>query len=162
MTFTKIETKEAFDCCDSTTMFVFCHVAKNIIDHEHVLTPEVVQLSMLYGYVEEYFDDIKLLIKFYNEVKDYSSDLRYGDLGFFRELLANNYDKFIAITDKMESVNNLDDIEIYTATLFEFIESTFANTHIRIDFLEYSQSFHYYVERIKVHKDVLQKLSLNK
>lgn len=135
-------------------------LAQNIIAHEHILTDKVVQLTILYNYLEEYFKDIELLIKFYKEVKDYASDLRYGDLDFFRKLLHNNYDKFIAITEKMKSVKSIHEMEVQTDALFELIELTFVNMSIKADFLEYSQGFYHYIERIKIHQDVLQKLNI--
>lgn len=81
-------------------------LAQNIIEHEHILTDKVMQLSILYNYLEKYFRDIELLIKFYNEVKDYSSNLRYSDLAFFCELFHNNYSKFIVVATNYYDYNS--------------------------------------------------------
>ena len=66
----------------------------------------------------------------------------------------------IAITEKMKSVKSIHEMEVQTDALFELIELTFVNMSIKADFLEYSQGFYHYIERIKIHQDVLQKLNI--
>lgn len=132
-------------------------LAENIIDHKYILTDEVVQLALLYDYLEQYFTDIKSLVEFYESVKDYTFNLRYGDLDFFRDLLESNHAEFIEITEKMEQVKSIEEMNNTITILLLFIDQRFNNTHIKADFLEYSSNFLHYVESITIHNNALIK-----
>lgn len=137
-------------------------LAENILDHKHILTDEVIQLNLMYNYLNEYVEETRGFVDFYKEVKEYAFNLKYGDLEFFSELLENNYKTFKEITDKMlqrESImQSIDEMEKNANDLLAFIEKAFANTHIKADFLDSAWCFIYYVDRIKVHRDAIIKL----
>lgn len=137
-------------------------LAEKIVEHKHILTDEVVQLSIIYDYLDKYANNTKTLVEFYEEVKEYAFNLKYGDLGFFRDLLESNYKTFKELTDKMQQrdsiTESIDEMEQNAKALLAFIEKAFANTNIKTDLLEYSQNFIYYVERLKLHRNALLKL----
>ncbi|MDD3266549.1 MAG: hypothetical protein PHC75_05140 [Burkholderiales bacterium] len=141
----------------------FClqKLAENIIEHKHILTPEVIELSLIYDYINQYITDIKLLVEMYEDTKEYALNLKYGDLDFFSALLENNYEEFIKLTDIMQQktsiTKSVDEMENNATALLTFINTAFANTHFRVDLLEYTQDLNYYVEQIKAHKSILLK-----
>ncbi len=137
-------------------------LAENIVEHKHIITDEVVQLSIIYDYLDKYANDTKILVEFYEEVKEYAFNLKYGDLGFFRDLLENNYETFKELTDKMQQINSItesiDEMEQNAKALLAFIEKSFGNTNIKTDLLEYSQNFIYYIEGLRLNRNALLKL----
>lgn len=137
-------------------------LAKNIIEHEDILTNEVTHLALIYDYLDQYFCDVEEFFDFYKEVMNYATNLKYGDLYFFQVLLDSNYDDLKIIIDKIQQTDDLtksiDEMTANTTELLNFINEKFANTHIKADLLEYAQNLSYYVWRIQVHTNILSKL----
>lgn len=132
------------------------------IPHNHLLTDEFNQILLLYGYVQEYMDSAKKIEEFYSEVLRESEKVKYGDLTFFYELLQRNEEPFKNITFKMKQYHGLfhsiSEMEELANSLLNLINNEFKNMEIKIDFLEYSECFLYYVERIRIHTNMLLEL----
>lgn len=137
-------------------------LAKNIIAHDRILTNDVVQLGMIYNYLNKYFNDVDEFLKFYEEIMYYAAELKYGDLYFFQVLFEDNYDAFKAIIAKINQdegyTKSIDEMIENTKELENFINEKFANTHIKIDLLDYVDALSYYIERIQVHTNMLSNL----
>jgi hypothetical protein len=100
---------------------------------------------------------------FYIEVLNNAENVRYGDLHFFYEVLKKNHQSFTEITSQMKQnhgvFQSIDEMEDLANLLLNLINNEFKDMEIKIDFLEYSECFLYYVERIRVHKHILEELS---
>lgn len=135
-------------------------LAQFIIEQNHILTDEIVQLSLLYRAIEEYFSDVNELMNFYEQKKEFANNLKYEDLGFYRDLLNNNYDKFIVIIKQMKSAKSIEEIQINLNNMSLFINHAFADTCIRVNLLEYLADVRACLEDIKTRQVALIKFKI--